>query len=124
VQAHRHVLRQDPDIIVNGEMCDLETISTCVVAAETGHMVYTTLHTPDAVQTVDRIIVVFPPHQQEQTRIQLANTLQAVCAQQLLPVPGNRGRVLAAEVLIANLAVRKLIRQGKTEQLTTIIQTN
>jgi twitching motility protein PilT len=121
--ALRHVLRQDPDVIVIGEMRDLETIQTSLIAAETGHMVFSTLHTPDAVQTVDRIIDVFPPHHQDQVRIQLANTLQAVLAQQLIPIPGNRGRVVACEILIANHAVRKTIRVGKTEQLMTIIQT-
>jgi len=123
VHALRHVLRQDPDVIVVGEMRDLETIQTALIAAETGHMVYSTLHTPDAVQTIDRIIDVFPPHHQDQVRIQLANTLQAVVAQQLLPVPGNKGRVVACEILVANAAVRKTVRGGKTEQLMTIIQT-
>lgn len=121
--ALRHVLRQDPDVIVVGEMRDLETIQTALIAAETGHMVYSTLHTPDAVQTIDRIIDVFPPHHQDQTRIQLANTLQSVLAQQLIPVPGNKGRVVAAEILIATPAVRKTIRTGKTEQLMTLLQT-
>jgi twitching motility protein PilT len=121
--ALRHVLRQDPDVIVIGEMRDLETIQTSLIAAETGHMVFSTLHTPDAVQTVDRVIDVFPPHHQDQVRIQLANTVQAILAQQLLPIPGNRGRVVACEILIANHAVRKTIRVGKTEQLMTIIQT-
>ena len=123
-KALRHVLRQDPDVIVVGEMRDLETISTALTAAETGHLVFATLHTPDASQTIDRIIDVFPPHQQEQTRIQVANTLQAIIAQQLLPVPGNRGRVVAVEILIATIAVRKIIRTGKTEQLYTMMQTN
>lgn len=122
--ALRHVLRQDPNVIVVGEMRDLETISTSLTAAETGHLVVSTLHTPDAVQTVDRIIDVFPPHQQQQTRIQVANTLQAVVAQQLIPIPGSRGRVVACEILICNIAARKIIRSGKTEQLTTLIQTN
>jgi len=121
--ALRHVLRQDPDVIVVGEMRDLETIQTALTAAETGHLVFATLHTPDASQTVDRIIDVFPPHQQEQVRIQLANSLQAILAQQLIPVPGNKGRVVAAEVLVANVAVRKIIRVGKTEQLFTAMQT-
>lgn len=121
--ALRHVLRQDPDVIVVGEMRDLETIQTALVAAETGHMVFSTLHTPDAVQTVDRIIDVFPPHHQDQVRIQLANTIQAILAQQLIPVPGNKGRVVAFEILVATHAVRKTIRTGKTEQLMTIIQT-
>ncbi|MCC5876893.1 MAG: type IV pilus twitching motility protein PilT [Candidatus Sumerlaeia bacterium] len=124
VSALRHVLRQDPDVIVVGEMRDLETIQTALTAAETGHMVFSTLHTPDAVQTVDRIIDVFPPHQQEQVRIQLANTLQAVVAQQLIPIPGNQGRAIACEVMVATPAVRKTVRSGKTEQLMTIIQTS
>lgn len=124
VPALRHVLRQDPDVIVIGEMRDLETIQTALISAETGHMVFSTLHTPDAVQTIDRIVDVFPPHHQDQVRIQLANTLQAVLAQQLIPIPGNQGRVVAIEILIANGAVRKTIRTGKTEQLMTIIQTN
>jgi twitching motility protein PilT len=123
-QALRHVLRQDPDVIVVGEMRDLETIQTALIAAETGHMVFSTLHTPDAVQTVDRIIDVFPPHHQEQTRIQLANTLVAVLAQQLIGMPGSQGRVVGVEILIANSAVRKTVRAGKTEQLMTIIQTS
>ncbi len=123
-QALRHVLRQDPDVIVIGEMRDLETISTALVAAETGHMVFATLHTPDASQTIDRMIDVFPPHQQEQARIQVANTLQAVVAQQLIPVPGNRGRVVAVEILVATPAVRKIVRSQKTEQLFTAMQTN
>lgn len=123
VSALRHVLRQDPDVIIVGEMRDLETIQTALTAAETGHMVFSTLHTPDTVQTIDRIIDVFPPHQQDQVRIQLANTLQAVLAQQLIPQPGNQGRVAACEILVANAAVRKTIRSGKTEQLMTIIQT-
>ena len=121
--ALRHVLRQDPDVIVVGEMRDLETIQTALIAAETGHLVFTTLHTPDASQTIDRMIDVFPPHQQEQTRIQVANTIIAILAQQLLPVPGNRGRVVASEILIANPAVRKIIRSGKTEQLFSTMQT-
>ncbi len=122
--ALRHVLRQDPDVICVGEMRDLETIQTALTAAETGHLVLTTIHTPDAAQTVDRIVDVFPPHQQQQVRIQLAGTLQGIIAQQLLPVPGNRGRVVACEILIANVAVRKIIRSAKTEQITTLIQTS
>ncbi|GAB4325635.1 MAG: type IV pilus twitching motility protein PilT [Candidatus Sumerlaeia bacterium] len=122
--ALRHVLRQDPDVIGIGEMRDLETISTALMAAETGHLVFATLHTPDAVQTVDRIVDVFPPHQQQQVRIQLANTLQGVVSQQLLPIPGGRGRVAACEVLVATIAVRKIIRTAKTEQITTLMQTS
>ncbi|MBI5155597.1 type IV pilus twitching motility protein PilT [Candidatus Poribacteria bacterium] len=121
--ALRHVLRQDPDVIAIGEMRDLETIQTALTAAETGHLVFATLHTPDAAQTIDRIVDVFPPHQQEQVRMQLANSLQAIVAQTLIPVPGNRGRVVGTEILIATVAVRKLIRTGKTEQLHTIMQT-
>jgi len=122
--ALRHVLRQDPDVICIGEMRDLETIQTALTAAETGHLVLATLHTPDAVQTVDRIIDVFPPYQQQQVRIQLASTLQGIIAQQLLPVPGSRGRVVACEILIASIAIRKIVRSAKTEQLTTLMQTS
>ncbi|MGB9690980.1 MAG: type IV pilus twitching motility protein PilT [Candidatus Sumerlaeaceae bacterium] len=122
--ALRHVLRQDPDVVVIGEMRDLETIATALTAAETGHLVLATLHTPDAVQTVDRIIDVFPPHQQQQVRIQLAGTLQAIIAQQLVPIPGGRGRVVACEILLATVGVRNVIRNAKTEQLYTIMQTN
>jgi len=121
--ALRHVLRQDPDVICVGEMRDLETITTALIAAETGHLVLATIHTPDAIQTVDRIIDVFPPHQQQQTRIQLANTIVGICAQQLLPMPGERGRVVVCEILIATQAVRKIIRSAKTEQLVSVIQT-
>ena len=123
-RALRHVLRQDPDVIVIGEMRDLETIQTALISAETGHMVYSTLHTPDAIQTIDRIVDVFPPNHQDQVRIQLANTLQGVLAQQLIPKPGDTGRAVAVEVLIATPAVRKTVRTGKTEQLMTIIQTS
>lgn len=122
--ALRHVLRQDPNVICVGEMRDLETIQTALTAAETGHLVIATLHTPDAVQTVDRIVDVFPPHQQQQVRIQLANTLQGIVAQQLLPIAGGGGRVVAVEILVATIAVRKVIRSAKTEQLTTLIQTS
>jgi twitching motility protein PilT len=122
--ALRHVLRQDPDVVVIGEMRDLETISTALTAAETGHLVFATIHTPDAVQTVDRIIDVFPPYQQTQVRIQLANTIQAIIAQQLLAVPGGRGRVPAVEILLATVGARNIIRNAKTEQLNTLLQTN
>jgi len=121
--ALREALRQDPDIIVVGEMRDLETISTALTAAETGHLVLATIHTPDVVQTVDRIIDVFPPHQQNQVRLQFANTIQGVIAQQLLPVTGEKGRVAATEILIANMGIRKILRTAKNEQLTTAIQT-
>jgi twitching motility protein PilT len=121
--ALRHALRQDPDVIAVGEMRDLETISTALTAAETGHLVLTTIHTPDASQTIDRIIDVFPPHQQEQVRIQLASALEAIIAQQLLAIPGERGRVVATEILLVNSAVRKMIRTRKSEQIMTVIQT-
>jgi len=122
--ALRHVLRQDPDVICIGEMRDLETIGTALTAAETGHLVFSTLHTPDVIQTVDRIIDVFPPHQQQQVRIQLANTLEGIVSQQLIAVPGGRGRVPATEILLATVAVRKIIRASKTEQLVTLMQTS
>ncbi|MEN6624941.1 MAG: type IV pilus twitching motility protein PilT [Candidatus Sumerlaeia bacterium] len=123
-EALRHSLRQDPDVIVVGEMRDLETIATALTAAETGHLVLATIHTPDVVQTVDRIIDVFPPHQQNQVRLQFANTIQGIVAQQLLPITGGKGRVLATEILVATLAVRKILRTNKTEQLMSTIQTS
>jgi len=116
-------LRQDPNVIVVGEMRDLETISTALTAAETGHLVLGTLHTPDASQTVDRIIDVFPPYQQEQVKIQLSTTLQGVVSQQLLPRKDRPGRVLATEIMIATAGIRNLIREHATEQLLTQIQT-
>lgn len=122
--ALRAVLRQDPDVILVGEMRDLETISTAISAAETGHLVFSTLHTNDATQTVDRIIDVFPPHQQQQIRIQLGAVLQGIMSQQLLPRAEGKGRVAAIEILLATPAVRNLIREGKTHQLPTTIQTN
>jgi twitching motility protein PilT len=121
--ALRESLRQDPDVIVVGEMRDLETIQTALTAAETGHLVLATIHTPDVVQTIDRIVDVFPPHQQNQVRLQFANTVQGIIAQQLLPMTGGTGRVVAAEVLVVNLAVRKILRSSKNEQLTTHMQT-
>lgn len=121
--ALRHALRQDPNVIVVGEMRDLETISTVLTAAETGHLVMATLHTPDASQTVDRIIDVFPPYQQQQVKIQLAGTLQGVISQQLLPRKDRAGRILATEVMTATSAIRNLIREQGTEQLMTHIQT-
>ncbi len=120
--ALKHVLRQDPDVILVGEMRDLETISTALTAAETGHLVFATLHTQDAPQSVDRIIDVFPPHQQEQIRIQLAGTLAGIVSQQLVPVSGGKGRVVAVEVLVAIPAVQNLIREGKTHQIYTTMQ--
>ena len=121
--ALKHALRQDPDVILVGEMRDLETISTAITAAETGHLVLSTLHTPDAPQTVDRLIDIFPPHQQSQIKTQLSGCLQAVISQQLLPRKDGRGRVAACEIMIGTSAVRSLIREHKTEQLLTVIQT-
>ncbi|HEX9377271.1 MAG TPA: type IV pilus twitching motility protein PilT [Actinomycetota bacterium] len=120
--ALKHALRQDPDVILVGEMRDLETISTAITAAETGHLVFATLHTQDAPQTVDRIIDVFPSSQQQQIRVQLAITLQGVVAQQLIPNDEGTGRVAASEVLIVTPAVRNLIREGKTHQIYSAMQ--
>ncbi len=122
--ALRAALREDPDVILVGEMRDLETISTAITAAETGHLVLSTLHTIGAASTVDRIIDVFPPHQQQQIRIQLANVLEAVISQQLIPTATGDARVAAFEVMHVNSAVRNMIREGKTHQLITIMQTN
>ncbi len=120
--ALKHVLRQDPDIILVGEMRDLETISVALTAAETGHLVFATLHTQDAAQTIDRIIDVFPPHQQQQIRQQLAMALQGVVCQTLCKTADGRGRVVAAEVLVVTPAVRNLIREGKTHQIYSVMQ--
>jgi twitching motility protein PilT len=122
-QALKHVLRQDPDVILIGEMRDLETIETALLVAETGHLVLASLHTSDAVQTANRIIDVFPSHQQNQVRIQLSMELLAVFSQQLVPKAGGRGRGLASEILLINHAVRSLIREQKTHQLYSVIQT-
>jgi len=122
-ESLRRCLRQDPDVILIGEMRDLETIATAITAAETGHLVLATLHTPDAPGAVDRCIDVFPPHQQSQIRTQLANTLQAVIAQILLPQKNDRGRVPAVELLLASSAMRNLIRTGKSHQLPTVMET-
>ncbi len=122
-QALRHVLRQDPNVILIGEMRDLETISAALNIAETGHLVFATLHTSDAAQTINRIIDVFPPHQQEQIRVQLSFVLQSVFSQQLVSAASGKGRVLACEILIVNSAVRNLIREQKIEQINTVIQT-
>lgn len=119
----RAALRQDPDVILVGEMRDLETISIALEAAETGHLVLATLHTTDAPKTVDRIIDVFPPHQQQQVRIQLASCLNAVIAQQLLPRVDGKGMVAALEILIGTPAVRNIIREGNSAQLETVMQT-
>ncbi|MCL5676688.1 MAG: type IV pilus twitching motility protein PilT [Firmicutes bacterium] len=121
-QALRAVLRQDPDVILVGEMRDLETISIAITAAETGHLVLGTLHAAGATEAVDRLVDVFPPHQQEQIRVQLAATLQGILAQQLLP-RRQGGRVAAVEVLVATPGVRNLIREGKTHQLPSLLQT-
>jgi twitching motility protein PilT len=120
--ALRSSLREDPDVILIGEMRDLETISSAITLAETGHLVFATLHTNSAAQSIDRMIDVFPAHQQPQVRAQLANILQAICAQRLVPAIGG-GRVVAAEIMIANPAIRAMIREGKTHQLDTAIQT-
>ncbi|MBQ7197610.1 MAG: type IV pilus twitching motility protein PilT [Synergistaceae bacterium] len=109
----RHVLRQDPDVIMIGEMRDLETISAAITAAETGHLVFGTLHTQDASQSIERIVDVFPPHQQNQIRLQLSYTLLGICSQQLIPTQGVKGRVCATEMLIATPAIRASIREGK-----------
>jgi twitching motility protein PilT len=122
--ALRAALRQDPDVILVGEMRDLETISTALTAAETGHLVFATLHTQDTPQTIDRIIDVFPPHQQQQVRIQLSVALQAIVTQQLLPTADGAGRVAACEVLAMTPAVRNLIREGKTHQIYSVLQTS
>ena len=121
--ALRSALREDPDVILVGEMRDLETISTAITAAETGHLVFSTLHTIGAASTVDRIIDVFPPHQQQQIRTQLANVLEAVVSQQLIPRVGG-GRVAAFEVMHANSAIRNLIRENKSHQIASTIQMN
>ncbi|MGN6373208.1 MAG: type IV pilus twitching motility protein PilT [Solirubrobacteraceae bacterium] len=121
--ALKAALRQDPDVILVGEMRDLETIHTALTAAETGHLVFGTLHTQDTAQTVDRIIDVFPPSQQGQVRMQLSVALQGIMTQQLLPTADGSGRVAACEVLVPNAAVRNLIREGKTHQIYSVLQT-
>ncbi|MFL5949972.1 MAG: type IV pilus twitching motility protein PilT, partial [Gaiellaceae bacterium] len=123
-EALRAALRQDPDVILVGEMRDLETISTALTAAETGHLVFGTLHTQSAPSTIDRIIDVFPAEQQEQVRIQIANSLQGVVTQALMPTADGMGRVPALEILLPDDAVRNLIRQGKVEQIYSVMQTN
>ena len=119
----RHALRQDPNVIVVGEMRDLETISTTLTAAETGHLVLATLHTPDAPQTIERIIDVFPPHQQQQVKLQLADCLQGVISQLLLPSSSGKGRLLATEIMLGTPGVRNLIREQEIEQIPTLMQT-
>ena len=122
--ALKYVLRQNPDVILVGEMRDLETITAALTAAETGHLVFATLHTNDAIQTVDRIIDVFPPGQQQQVRFQLSMALLAIISQRLLPKADNTGRVLAAEVLFNNNAIANLIREGKTHQVYSVVETS
>lgn len=120
--ALRSSLRQDPDVVLIGEMRDLETIAAAITIAETGHLVLATLHTNSAAQSIDRMVDVFPPHQQPQIRSQLSNILMAICSQRLVPALGG-GRVAASEILVATPAVRNIIREGKTHQLEAIIQT-
>lgn len=122
--ALRSALREDPDVILVGEMRDLDTIATAVTAAETGHLVFSTLHTIGAVPTVERIIDVFPTHQQAQIRIQLATLLEAIISQQLMPTADKSGRVAAFEIMYANSAIRNLIREAKPHQIPSIIQTS
>jgi len=121
--ALKGALRQDPDVILVGEMRDLDTISTALTAAETGHLVFATLHTQDTAQTVDRIVDVFPPSQQQQVRVQLSVALQGIVAQQLLPTSDGQGRTVATEILVPTSAVRNLIREGKTHQIYSTLQT-
>ncbi len=122
-KALRTVLRQDPDVIMVGEMRDMETIEAALTIAETGHLTFATLHTSDVVQTINRVIDVFPAHQQQQVRTQLSFTLEAVFCQQLLPRADGRGRALAAEIMVCNQAVRALVREDKIHQIGSIIQT-
>ena len=124
VTALRASLRQSPDVILLGEMRDYETMQVAMTAAETGHLIFSTLHTIGAASTVDRVIDVFPPHQQQQIRVQLSNTLEAVISQQLIPTADGKHRVAAFEVMHANHAVRNLIREGKSHQLASVMQTN
>lgn len=121
--ALKSALRQDPDVILVGEMRDLETIGVALTAAETGHLIFSTLHTIGAAKTIDRVIDVFPPHQQQQIRIQLSSVLQGIISQQLLPKVDDDGRIAAFEVMVANSAIRNLIREEKTHQIDTAIQT-
>ncbi len=122
--ALRAALREDPDVILVGEMRDLETIQTAITAAETGHLVFSTLHTNSAADTINRVIDVFPPHQQQQIRVQLASVIQCVISQQLLPIQTGSGRVAAFEVMMGTSAVRNLIREGKAFQIPSMIQTS
>ena len=121
--ALRSALREDPDVVLIGEMRDLETISAAITIAETGHLVFATLHTNSASQSIDRMVNVFPPHQQPQIKAQLGNMLMAICSQRLIPAIGG-GRLVSAEILVANPAVRNIIREGKSHQLDQVIQTS
>jgi len=121
--ALKHVLRQDPDVILIGEMRDLETIESALVIAETGHLVLATLHTSDAIQTINRVVDVFPSHQQQQIKMQLSFVLLGIVSQQLLAKQRGGGRVLAAEILLANSAIRSLAREGKVHQIYSVVQT-
>jgi twitching motility protein PilT len=121
--ALRYVLRQDPDVVLIGEMRDLETIEAALTVAETGHLTLATLHTNSAVQTINRIVDVFPPHQQEQIRVQLSFVLEGILAQQLIPKKNGKGRVLAVELLVPNPAIRNLIREDKIHQIYSMMQT-
>ena len=122
--ALRHVLRQDPDVILIGEMRDLETIAAAITAAETGHLVLATLHTTSAAQTVDRIVDVFPPHQQEQVRVQLSTVLEGIVCQTLVPLADGKGRTCAQEILVATPAICNLIREAKTHQMPSVLQSS
>lgn len=121
--ALRSILREDPDVILIGEMRDLETISIAITAAETGHLVFSTLHTIGAAKTIDRIIDVFPPFQQQQIKVQLASVLHGIVSQQLIPIENGKGRVAALEIMVGTPAIQNLIREGKTHQLQSLIQT-
>lgn len=121
--ALRAALRQDPDVILVGEMRDLETISIAITAAETGHLVLSTLHTIGAAKTIDRIIDVFTPHQQQQIRVQLSSVLEGIISQQLLPKADGSGRIAALEIMVSNVAIKNLIREGKTHQIQNLLQT-
>jgi twitching motility protein PilT len=121
--ALKAVLREDPDVILIGEMRDIETISIAITAAETGHLVFSTLHTIGAAKTIDRVIDVFPPHQQQQIKVQLAAVLQGIISQQLLPKAFDEGRVAALEIMIATPAIQNLIREGKSHQIESSVQT-
>ncbi|MEA1974858.1 MAG: type IV pilus twitching motility protein PilT [Bacillota bacterium] len=123
-EALRSALRQDPDVILVGEMRDLDTIATAITAAETGHLVLSTVHTVGAASTIDRIVDVFPPYQQQQIRVQLSSVLKGVVSQQIMPKVNGDGRVVAFEIMTATTAMQNLIREGKTHQLQTVIQTN